>query len=217
MGPLGTMRGSNITPGGVLKDYSDGQIYRLMRHALKKDGRSVGFMPVHEINWLPHDDIVALISYLRTVPAVDKPVAPSEWRVLAKVLDRRDALPVDIARRIDHKAPPPEVPAPEPTKAYGYFVAKNCTGCHGETLSGGPIPGAPPHIPIPANITPHETGIAKYSYADFEKLLATGVKPDGKELDPFMPYQALAKMNDVEKKALWEFLRSVKAKPFGGR
>jgi mono/diheme cytochrome c family protein len=217
MGPVGTFTGPNITAGGKLAEYSDGEIHRLIRHGIRRDGRSVQFMPVEEINWLPDDDIVAIISYLRTVPASDKTTPPTEFGILGKVLDRRDQLPLDVARRIDHDAPPPAVPEPGPTKAYGSLIARACTGCHGGTLSGGPIPGAPPDMPVPPNITPHETGIAHYDYDAFIHLLETGKKPDGKELDPFMPYKALAKMNDDEKKALWAYLQSVAPKPYGNR
>jgi len=217
MGPLGTMIGPNITPGGKTGEYSDGELFRLLRHAIKNDGRSIQFMPVHESNWLPDDDLLAIISFLRTVPASDKVTSPTEFGLLGKVLDRRDELHIDIARRIDHDAPPPAVPTPAPTKAYGFFLARGCTGCHGATFSGGRIPGTPSSIPVPTNLTPHETGIEHYTYEKFVTLLDTGKKPDGSQLDPFMPYQALAKMNDVEKRALWEYLVSLPAKPFGGR
>jgi hypothetical protein len=91
------------------------------------------------------------------------------------------------------------------------------TGCHGPGLSGGPIPGAPPELPVPSNITPHETGIKAYTGADFMRLLNTGIKRNGKKLDPFMPLPALAAMNDIEKRALWAYLSSIPAQPFGNR
>lgn len=217
MGPLGTMIGPNITQGGKSGEYSDGEFLRLLRHAIKKDGRSLQFMPVHEINWLPDEDLMAIISYIRTVPPSDKVTGDTEFGILGKVLDRRDEFHIDIARRIDHAAPPPDVPEPAPTKAYGFFIARGCTGCHGETFSGGRIPGTPDSIPVPTNITPHESGIKHYKYEDFITLLDTGKKPDGSQLDPFMPYESLSKMNEIEKKALWEFLSSLPPKDFGGR
>jgi hypothetical protein len=126
-------------------------------------------------------------------------------------------MPLDVARRIDHHAARPDVPTPAPTAQYGKYLALLCTGCHGHGLSGGKIPGAPPELPIPTNITPHETGIKAYTEADFMRLLNTGIKRNGKKLDPFMPLPALTAMNDVEKKALWLYLRSLPPKPFGGR
>ncbi len=83
------------------------------------------------------------------VPPVDRPNGSSEIRTLGKILDRRGAMPLDVARRIDHEHVE-LAPAPSPTKDYGRFVARLCTGCHGEHLSGGPLPGAPPSIARPA-------------------------------------------------------------------
>ena len=70
---------------------------------------------------------------------------------------------------------------------------------------------------IPLNITPHETGIAGWTYADFDKLLSTGIRKSGKTLDPMMPVTELGKFNQTERQALWAFLQSVPAHPFGGR
>jgi len=96
-------------------------------------------------------------------------------------------------------------------------LANACRGCHGATLSGGRIPGAPAEMAIPLNITPHETGLAGWTYTDFDKLLSTGIRRNGKTLDPMMPVTELGKFNQTERQALWAFLQTVPAKPFGER
>jgi hypothetical protein len=68
---------------------------------------------------------------------------------------------------------------------------------------------------VPLNLTPHETGLQGWTLADFEQLLATGKRKDGRALDPMMPFAELAKMNDVEKQALFAYLQSVPPLPFG--
>jgi hypothetical protein len=216
MGPVGKFSAPNITPAGLGAVYSDGELFRLLRHGIKKDGRGVRFMPVQDASWLPDSDVVAMISYLRTVPAVDKANGAIEIGPLGKVLDRRNMFALDVARRIDHEraeiAPPPA-----PTKEYGRFVARLCTGCHGEHLSGGPIPGAPPSVPTPLNLTPDPSGLAGWAYDDFAKLLDTGVRKNGKKLDPFMPLGAFSKYDDTERRALWAYLQSVSPTPAGQR
>jgi mono/diheme cytochrome c family protein len=102
-GPIGTVTGPNITPAGRGAAYSDGELARLILHGIKRDGRSVLFMPSTDLNWLPDEDIQAVISYLRTVPPVTKPDGQSTVGVLGKVLDQRNMLPLDIARRVDHQ------------------------------------------------------------------------------------------------------------------
>ncbi len=216
VGPVGIFAAQNITPGGRVAGYSDGELARLLLHGVKKDGRGLRFMPVSDFNWLPDDDMIAIISYVRSVPAVQKPDGEPHIGVLGKVLDRLDKFPLDVARRVDHQHRA-NAPAPAPTAAYGSFVARLCQGCHGEHLSGGPIPGAPPSIPIPKNITSHDSGIKLYTYADFNTLIDTGIKRDGKKIDPFMPVEALSKMNETERQALWTFLRTVEPRPFGHR
>jgi mono/diheme cytochrome c family protein len=216
MGPLGTMQGPNITAGGRGAEYSDAELARLISHGLKRDGHGLTFMPAQDFAWWPDDDVVALISYLRTVPSVATPSGGIQLGLLAKGLDRLNMIPIDVARRIDHEHRP-VAPAPTPTVAYGTFLVNACRGCHGATLSGGRIPGAPSEMAIPLNITPHETGIAGWTYEDFDKLLSTGIRKNGKTLDPMMPVTELGKFNPIERKALWAYLMSAPAKPFGGR
>ena len=216
MGPVGTMSAPNITSGGVRGPYSDGELARLILHGIKKDGHSVTFMPSQDFSWWPDDDVQAVVSYISTVPAVVRADKPMQIGILGKVLDRRDLLPIDIARRIDHDKRA-TAPKPEPTAAYGAFIGRMCFGCHGTQLSGGPIPGAPASMAVPTNITPHETGLKDWTFGDFDRLLVQGMRKNGKKVDPMMPTEALGKMNDTEKQALWAYLRTVPPAPFGGR
>ena len=216
IGPVGTLAAPNITMGGLGAVYSDGELVRLIEHGVKKDGKTVLFMTSHEINWLPKEDLLAVIAYLRSLPAVDKPSNALSVGLLGKVLDRRGEFAWDIARRIDHdhldKAPPPS-----PTAEYGRHIAKLCTGCHGTSFGGGPIPGAPPDFPVPANITPHETGMQGWTYEEFTRLADEGIRKNGKKLNPFMPNAVLSNMDATERKALFAFLTVLPAKPFGSR
>jgi mono/diheme cytochrome c family protein len=174
-------------------------------------------MPSGDFRWWPDEDVVAVISWWRQQPAVNRPNGPIEVGTLGKVLDRQDLIPIDIARRIDHDAPRETAPEPAPTAAYGAFIGKLCQGCHGETLAGGPIPGAPPDMPVPSNLTPHETGLASWSKEDFYRVLDEGINKDGKKLDPMMPVATLKAMNETEREALWAYLQKLPAKPFGER
>lgn len=216
MGPVATFVGPNVTRGGTIADYSDGELLRLLTHGVRKDGTSVPFMPVQEFAWLPDDDLLAVVAYLRSVPPIDRVTPASEIGVLGKVLDGTGKVVLDVASHME--AHPREVaPPPEPTAKYGAHLAKLCFGCHGQTLSGGPIPGAPSDLAVPTNLTPHATGLAGRTYADFERLLETGEKQDGTALDPFMPLEALRAMNDVERRALWAYLEQLPPREFGQR
>lgn len=217
-GPMGRIRHPNITGGknGLPADYTDAELVRLLRHGLHRDGTSVVFMPATDTAWWPMEDTVALVSWFRTVPPVDGAPGSIELGALAKVLDQLDMITFDVARRIDHskkEAPP----APQPTVEYGAFVARLCQGCHGSGLSGGPIPGAPSSLAVPTNLTPHQTGLAGWTYEDFEKTLRQGLRKDGKQLDPFMPVEATRNFDDNELRGLYNYLQSLPPKAFGGR
>jgi hypothetical protein len=216
MGPLGTFTGPNITPDAVGAAYSDGELGRLIKHGIKRDGRSVRFMPAQDIAWLPDTDVAAIVSYVRSVKPGDGPNGVTTVGTLGKVLDRQEKFVWDVARHIDHTKTE-SVPAPAPTAAYGAFVSRLCTGCHGEHLSGGPIPGAPSSFAIPLNLTPDATGLKDWAFADFEKTMKTGIRKNGKPLDSLMPVEGWKNFDDDEMHAVWEYLRSLPATPFGQR
>lgn len=218
MGPIGKLGNPNITAGrnGTLLAYSDAELARLIKHGIRRDGTSVRFMPSADFSWWPDEDVDALISYLRTLPPKDSEAFGVEVGVLGKVLDRMEMMPLDVARRIDH-ASLPVAPPPSESPEYGRHIATLCQGCHGRTLSGGRLPGAPPELPEPLNLTPHETGLKDWEFADFDKLMRQGIRKNGKPLHPFMPIAATRAFNETEMKALWAYLRTVPALPHGGR
>ncbi|MBI2998641.1 MAG: hypothetical protein HYY46_09340 [Deltaproteobacteria bacterium] len=61
------------------------------------------------------------------------------------------------------------------------------------------------------NITPDpETGIGTWAESDFTRAMRTGVTPDGRVLDPFMPWHAFQEITDRDLKAMWVYLRTIK-------
>lgn len=218
-GPIGVMSPPNLTAGrgGVGGNYTDGELARAIAQGIGDDGRTLRIMPSYEYNWWPQEDLAAIVSYVRSRPAVDREPPVTEIALMGRVLSQFGIMDLISAELIDHGAPPPDVPEPEPTARYGAFLVRGCVGCHGETLAGGPIPGAPADIPVPANLTPHETGLAAWTREDFEHLIDTRRRPDGRELDPFMPVAALQAMYPVEREAVWAYLRSLEPRETGDR
>jgi mono/diheme cytochrome c family protein len=205
-----------VSRGGLGAAYSDSELARLIQHGVKRDGRSARFMPSEDFGWLPDSDVRAIVSYVRALPASDRSTPPVSVQPLAKILDGLYDFPIDVARRTDH-ARTDVAPAPAPTAAYGAFVARLCRSCHGPRFSGGRIPGAPPAMVTPLNLTPDPTGLEGWTFEDFERTLRTGVRKNGMALSPFMPIDGWRNLDDVELRALWAYLTALPPLPFGNR
>ncbi len=216
---LGRITASNLTggPNSVLMRYSDAEIARAIRHGVKKDGGPAVGMPSDDWTTLADDDVGAIIAYLRQLQPVERDLPPLMLRPLGRTLLALGKLPLIKAATIDHSVRAPATMPPDTSLAYGRYMADvgGCTSCHGPGLSGGRIPGAPPEFKPASNITPD--GIGRWSAEELERVLRTGRRPDGSELDAFMPWRYTAMMSVVEMEALVKFVRSVPGKPYGGR
>lgn len=218
--PMGRLWAANLTrgEGGIAGTFTDEDWDRAIRHGVRPDGRPLLFMPAQEFWPLSDDDVAALIAYYRSVPPVNRVIPAPAMGPLARLLFLSGQLPLVPAELIDHGAVRPPMPAVGPTAEYGAYLATGCTGCHGPGLSGGRIPGADPNWPPAKNITPDaETGIGSWTEADFMRALRTGVRPNGSAINPVMPVQATKHMTDEELQAIYRYLRTVEAKPFGNR
>ena len=210
-GPIGKLYASNLTTGrgGVLGGYTDEQLELAIRHGVRPDGRGLLTMPSNEFYHLSDADLAAVIAYLRTVPPVDRELPASKVGPLGRGLYLAGKLPLLAAEDIDHAAPRPVAPAPGVTVEYGEYLAKTggCTGCHQADLAGGHIPGTPPDFPSAANLTP--AAIGNWTEADFFRAMREGKRPNGTDIDPFMPWQSARHMTDDEIRALWMYLKTV--------
>lgn len=97
----------------------------------------------------------------------------------------------------------------------GEYLSKvaDCGACHtapgGKPFAGGLGMQTPMGTIYSTNITPDAThGIGNYSYADFERAVRRGVRPDNQPLYPAMPYVSYAITSDDEIKALYAYFMS---------
>ncbi len=213
--PVMRLAGPNITPSSRIKDYSDVDLARVIRHGLQPDGTPVRFMPSYEYTKLSHGDLAAMIAYVRSVPGVDEVGPTFELGPVGRALYLAGELPLIPAETIDHKLKPVN-PERAPTVEYGEYLATACSGCHGPEFVGGKIPGVPPDWPIAPNLTAHESGLKTWSFEDFKKALRKGKRPDGTDIqEQYMPWKLAGQSPDDDLLALWKYLRSVDPKPRG--
>jgi len=217
-GPMGTVGAPNLTrgDGGLGRTFTDADWVRGIRHGVHRDGTSVFLMPSEAYVYMNETDLGELIAFLKQVPPVDRTIPPVQLALLGRALLAAGQLfmPADRTPAMPY---PAKVTA-GPTAEYGRYLAgfAGCAGCHGEGLSGGRVAG-PPDAPPASNLTPHPTGLGKWTEADFERALRHGVRPDGRPINVFMPWPNFSGMTDDEVRALWLYLRSVPAKPFGNK
>ena len=100
----------------------------------------------------------------------------------------------------------------------------DCGGCHNTgaftpqpnldtPLAGSDIGFEMPGMGFvyPANLTPDKaTGLGTWSDAEIITAFTTGVRPDGRQLAPMMPWMSYGHINTADAEALVAYLRSLK-------
>ncbi|MCC7404435.1 MAG: c-type cytochrome [Bdellovibrionales bacterium] len=209
---IGKIWGSNITPA-ALKDWSNEEVANAIRYGIGRDGKPLVLMPSHEYQNLSVEDIGAMVAYLRMIPPVERENEPIEIGPLAKILFNLGRMPnlVPFASgMVRTDLPKVTKPAEEPTAEFGkYLVTTACTGCHGETMAGGAIPGAPPDWPDASDLS--SDALKSWSEDKFIQSIRSGISRGGQPLRPPMPVEAMKQMSDVELKAIWAYLNGGEA------
>jgi mono/diheme cytochrome c family protein len=217
--PFGTFRAPNITPDSLtgIGRLTDGQLARMLRSGVRHDGRAA--LPFMEFQNLSDEDVVAILSFLRSQAPVDNAVPPHQLNGLGKVV-----FSFLIAPKGPASGPPARPPAEAPTVERGEYLANavaNCAGCHsqrshldgsytGARLAGGavmPVEGNPDMVFVTPNLTPDPaTGhIFGWSEERFIARFRAGTLHEGTHM-PWGPY---ARMSDTDLRALYVYLNSV--------
>jgi mono/diheme cytochrome c family protein len=93
----------------------------------------------------------------------------------------------------------------------GEYLARagDCVACHtakdGKPFAGGLPMETPIGTIYSTNITPDKTGIAVYSFEDFDKAVRQGVSKSGSTLYPAMPYPSYARVTEADMHALYAY------------
>ncbi|MCF8256041.1 MAG: cytochrome c [Flavobacteriales bacterium] len=210
----------NITPHGI-GDWTDGELYRAITTGVSKDGHAFfPIMPYKNYSQMDPEDIYSVIAYIRGLDPVvnDLPVSEPDF-------------PFNfIINTIPAKAEMGKLPVDKGSLEYGAYIANaaGCNECHtkkvkgevvGELFAGGfefPLGGGT--IVRSMNITPHETGIGRWTeeqfiarfkmYSDSSYLPQT-VKPG--DFQTAMPWIMYSGMDTADLAAIYRFLRTVPA------
>lgn len=216
--PIGNVFSPNITsdPETGIGSYSDGQLYRMLRHNVRADGQiCLELMPFFNMS---EYDIESIICYLRTLKPVKKERQPNEYNFLGKMI-RTFAL-----KASEPAGEPIDFIARDTTVEYGKYLSEavaNCMGCHterdlktgafiGEPYAGGFVfedASTQMWRYVTPNITPDsETGIMS---AWTEEQFITRMRGGRVHTTSPMPWGPFSRLDDTDLKALYRFLQTV--------
>jgi mono/diheme cytochrome c family protein len=205
--PVGTMYAPNLTPGGDIKDWSDGEIIRAIREGVHKSGRALIIMPSGVFRNLSDSDVQSIVAYLRSQPATGATTPPAKLNALGAFLIGA-MLPTAVQPAITQ---PVVMPAEGTSPEYGKYLVSvlACTECHGENLAGRPPGGlGPPAGPSLRAIVPNWTA------ENFIHTIRTGLDPSGRKLAPGMPWKEVSAFaSDDDLSAMYAYLHSLPLNP----
>jgi len=222
MGPLGTRYAPNLTPDAEtgLGNVSDALVARALRASVTHTGEVSFFMKFAAARLSDHD-IVAVLSYLRSLEPVRNEVPQGVWYAFGKVLLRYAFAPLVPS------APegPAHVPAQaEPSVERGRYLAESvmmCVSCHTEVDMGTMAPSGPllgGSLPDPShgmdtameyvapNLTNHPTGIAGRLTED---AFVERMRGGRRHLSSIMPWEAFASTTEGDLRSVYRYIQSV--------
>lgn len=219
-GPFGTFVPVNLTSHVEtgMGSHTDGQLARAIRHGVGASGRLSAFMAL-AVGPMSDEDLTAIVSYLRTLPPIDNPTAPTEWGFVAKALSGQFSPRMSVA--------PPYVPAGAVSVERGKYLAHGpaiCVGCHSHLdpmqgfqlvpplfageFEAEPDPMEPGYEFVVPNLTPHPgTGImAHWTEEQFvDRFKKNGRVYAGSK----MPWENFAQMTEDDLRSIYRYLRTV--------
>lgn len=212
---FGTWRSPNITQDKRtgIGAWSDEQIITAVRRGIRPSGEQMyPVMPYEYFAAASDDDMKALVAYLRTIKPIEHAVAGNTDLKLTK-------------------PPPPEPtgdpPLPEPVAEGKYLVElAHCGDCHTPLGADGRpdktrlLAGGRPYAALPfqgtgqvwsANLTPHATGIGKYTDEQLMTAITELDKRDGSAIVGPMTFYvgAWSQLKHKDVKAIVAYLRSL--------
>lgn len=216
--PVASFYPPNLTPDleTGIGNLSDEQIARAVRYGVKHDGTALA--PFMSFNEMSDDDLTAVISYLRSAPAVYNKVPARSPNMLGKIV-LRFVLKPNLEPKVAANLPA------DSSALYGRYLASsvgNCIGCH---TSRDPMTGAFVNAPfsgglefreaegtfITPNLTPDDsTGRLKgWTPELFVHRFRQGKLIPGSP----MPWESFQQMTDSDLKAIYYFLKTLPPAP----
>lgn len=216
---LGDWTAPNLTSDSAtgIGAMSDGEIARVLRTGVNRENRiALPFKDAYAD--MAESDLVAIISYLRTLPPEPGVAPEKKLNVLGKITLAY------FLRPYGPSGPPRDDFPPEATVAYGKYLANvvgRCESCHtprnlktGEFL-GAPFSGGMPFrarrrpgtVYVSPNLTP-DSATGHITHWD-EDFFVDRMRAGARIEDSPMPWGSYRRMTETDLRALYRYLHSL--------
>jgi len=210
----------NITPHpSGTGDWSDGELVRAVREGINRDDKAMfPIMPYHLYRNLTGLDALAIVNWLRNLPAIEQEVRPREVNFPMNVLVKRWPRPVyTITRPLNR----------EDNVEFGSYLSHlaRCNYCHtrrwGQGLEDSPNLMMAGGVKFmigkysveSSNLTPHEDGIKDWSREDFIRRFKSYKEFDSDAINSWMNWEAYSGMSEEDLGAIYDYLQTLRAVP----
>lgn len=218
--PPGKIYARNITPdaGTGIGGFSDGAVARALRFGVGHDGRAL--LPFMELQGLSDEDLVAVVSYLRSQPPVHNLVPMHRYSLLGKVVKA-----TVLANPVGPGETPPKASPHGATLENGRYLVESvalCWACHTQRdMKTGALVGprfggttdferdAEGRVWSSPNITgdPATGRLGAMSEDEFVTRFRAGRLLPGSP----MPWQGFMRMEEDDLRAIYRYLKTVPA------
>lgn len=216
----GTVYSPNITPFN-LKNWTDGELFRLITTGVTKDGRAlINLMPYPSYGKMDKEDIYAIIAYIRTLPEQSSETPQRKLNVPLNFIVNTIPMPAELQTK----------PAASDTLKYGGYLvnAAACVDCHTKQDKGSNVVGMefaggrdftmPAGTVYSLNITADKTtGIGNWTVEQFiNKFKSHALPGNASQLatdDQFqtvMPWTMYGGMKESDLAAMYAYLQTIK-------
>jgi len=129
----GTVFSRNITPAGI-KDWTDGEVFRAITTGVDRNGKPLfPLMPYPHYGQTDPKDILSIIAYIRTLPAIENQVPNHDLDFPLNIL----------VNTMPSKAAMQKMPDSNNITAYGKYLVlmSGCVECHSKIEKGTVVAG----------------------------------------------------------------------------
>jgi mono/diheme cytochrome c family protein len=183
----------------AVRQYSDAELERIIRHGVRPSERSLLGMPSQALAGVSDTTLGLILAYLRSLPPADGPGPSLALGPLGRLGLVTGQFKTAIALMPPGAPPPPAAPPTDSVALGDYLAHTLCAECHGLDLRGDPIV-ASVNLAI----------VSAYSETEFARLLTTGVPRGGRQLGLMgeVARGRLVALTPAEVTALYAYLHS---------